>query len=83
MILYRKLSNIDYDLFQEKLFAFYNLEIFPSGYFNKLLTDLLNLCASRNILEIVYRSNTPRFNSSLSIKQSYIKTEKMYSQKIS
>ena len=72
-ILYKKLSNVDHDLFQNEFLASSDLETITPDYFNKLLTNLLNLHA----LEIIYLPNAPWFNSSLSsIKRSYRKAEK-------
>ena len=76
-ILYRKLSNIDHNLLQSEFLAFSNLETITPDYFNKLLTNLLNLHAPSHTLEIIYHPNSHWFNSSLSsIKRSYRKAGK-------
>ena len=76
---YRKLSAIDYELFQSDFLATISSEPLTAEFLNNSLISILNIHAPISKITIIPRPKSPWFNLTLSsIKRSYRNAEKKY-----
>ena len=78
---YRKLSAIDYELFQSDFLDTLSREPLTAEFLNNSIISIINIHAPICKLTIIPRLKSPWFNSILSsIKRSYRNAEKKYMQ---